>query len=131
MLLLSVGGIGYGLSALDAIEINVIRDRLPLYVMQSDGSIQNRYTVKILNKMTADMEVVITAKGPEGLIMIGADKAVTSRHGKVTPQTVFIRVPPDKLNAESVPITFRAEGSDAQGMLFVSERASVFIGPKR
>ncbi|MES9859075.1 MAG: cytochrome c oxidase accessory protein CcoG [Sedimenticola sp.] len=131
VLLLSVGGIGYGLSALDAIEINVIRDRLPLYVMQSDGSIQNRYTVKILNKMTADMEVVITAKGPEGLIMIGADKAVTSRHGKVTPQTVFIRVPPDKLNAESVPITFRAEGSDAQGMLFVSERASVFIGPKR
>ncbi|MES9897933.1 MAG: cytochrome c oxidase accessory protein CcoG [Sedimenticola sp.] len=131
VLLLSLSGIAYGLSTLDAIEIKVIRDRMPLFVMQSDGSIQNRYTLKVLNKMTADMDVVVTAKGPEGLVMIGADKAVPSRHGRVTPHTVFIRVSPESLDAESVPITFRAEGKDAEGTLFVSERDSVFIGPNK
>ena len=58
---LSLVGIAYGLSTLDAIEIKVIHARQPLFVMQSDGSIQNKYTVKILNKMTEDMEVTISA----------------------------------------------------------------------
>ncbi len=131
VLLLSVTGIFYGVTSLDAIEIKVIRDRQPLYVVQSDGEIQNRYTIKILNKMTADMDVAISAEGPEGLVIIGADKLVTSRHGRVTPHTIFIRVPPGNLAAESVPITFMARGEDLQGQPFISKRNSVFIGPKK
>lgn len=131
VLLLSVTGIFYGVTSLDAIEIKVIRDRQPLYVVQSDGEIQNRYTIKVLNKMTADMDVAISAEGPEGLVIIGADKLVTSRHGRVTPHTIFIRVPPGNLAAESVPITFMARGEDLQGQPFISKRNSVFIGPKK
>ena len=38
VLMLSLVGIAYGLSTLEAIEIKVIHDRQPLFVIQSDGS---------------------------------------------------------------------------------------------
>ena len=131
VLTLAVAGIAYGLSSLDAIEIKVIHARQPLYVMQSDGSIQNKYTLKVLNKMTADMDVEISAVGPEGLKVVGNEKPVNAIKGKVTPRTIFVRVPRENVKQESGPITFRAEGRDSEGNLFVSERESVFIGPKR
>ena len=131
ILALSLSGISYGLSSLDAIEIKVIHARQPLFVMQSDGSVQNRYTVKVLNKMTEDMDVTISATGPEGLVIIGADQPVSAGRGKVTPRTLFVRVPRQSLQQESEPIIFRGEAQDAEGMLFVTERESVFIGPDR
>ena len=130
VLLFSLLGIAYGLSTLDAIEIKVLHARQPLFVMQSDGSIRNRYTVKVLNKMTADMDVTITASGLEGLVVTGAEEPVNSRHGKVTPRTVFVSVPRANIPGESVPIRFRAEGKDASGQTYISERDSVFVGPR-
>jgi len=131
VLALSLIGIAYGLSTLDAIEIKVIHARQPLFVLQSDGSIQNRYTVKILNKMTQDMDVKISASGIEGLQIVGAEKPIFSRRGKVTPRTVFIRVPRASIIDESMSIQFRAEGTDQSGQPFVSERQSIFMGPAK
>jgi len=129
VLALSLVGIAYGLSTLDAIEIKVIHARQPLFVMQSDGSIQNKYTVKILNKMTSDIEVTLNATGLEGLQMIGADKPITARHGKVTARTIFVKVPRANIGGESVPINFRGDGKDEDDQPFVSERQSIFMGP--
>jgi len=131
ILTLAISGIAYGLASLDAIEIKVLHARQPLFVLQSDGSIQNKYTLKILNKMTSDMDVTISARGPRNLVLVGAEKPVKSRHGKVTPRTVFVRVPREHVLEETRPIVFRAEGRDEDGQLFVSERENVFIGPKR
>jgi len=131
VLTLALSGIAYGLSTLDAIEIKVIHARQPLFVQQSDGSIQNKYTVKVLNKMTADMDIHISATGPRGLVVVGNEKPVRARHGNVTPRTIFVRVPRENVTTESGPITFRGEGKDSQGNPFVSERESVFIGPRR
>jgi len=129
VLVFSVLGIGYGISSLDAIEIKVIHARQPLFVLQSDGSIQNGYTVKILNKLNEDLEVAITASGIEGLQLVGAEKPISARHGKVTPRTMFVRVPRASISGESMPVVFRAEGNGRNGQHFVSERQSVFMGP--
>ena len=47
------GGIGLALLIVlamrDTLDVNVIRDRNPLYVTLSDGSIRNGYEIKILN----------------------------------------------------------------------------------
>ena len=131
VLAFSLVGIAYGLSTLDAIEIKVIHARQPLFVLQSDGSIQNKYTVKILNKMNEDIEVRITADGIEGLQLSGADKPIEARHGKVTPRTIFVRVPRASISGESMPVMFRAEGREQNGQPLVSERQSVFMGPAR
>jgi polyferredoxin len=123
-------GIGLGLNSLDALELKVIHARQPLFVLQSDGSIQNKYTLKILNKTTQDIPVFISAAGPEGLILVDADQEITARHGKVTPRTVFVRVPQENLLAENTKLVFQIEGK-LGGELLSSQRDSVFIGPSR
>ena len=35
------------------LDVNVLRDRNPLYVKLSDGGVRNGYTVKLLNKLYA------------------------------------------------------------------------------
>lgn len=131
VLLLSVAGIAYGMATLDAIEIKVIHSRQPLYVLQSDGSIQNKYTIKVLNKLTEDLQVTITAPDIEGLVLVGADEPVTARKGMVTPRTLFVRIPRDKLTVESQPLVFYAETTDSSGKRLISRRESVFIGPDK
>ncbi|MCU7847793.1 MAG: cytochrome c oxidase accessory protein CcoG [Candidatus Thiodiazotropha sp. (ex Lucinoma kastoroae)] len=127
---LALVGIAYGLTSLAPLELKVIHERQPLFVLQSDGSIQNKYTLKVLNKMAMDIAVTISAKGPEGLVMVDEDLVTTARHGGVTPRTVFIRVPKPLLTAETLPITFTVRGEYDNEMLEGS-RESVFIGPKR
>ncbi|MEH6651267.1 MAG: cytochrome c oxidase accessory protein CcoG [Motiliproteus sp.] len=129
ILLLALSGIIYGLSTLDAIELKVLHERQPLFVMQSDGSIQNKYTLKVLNKLTHDAEVTVTASGPEGLVLVGADSGFVARHGNASAHNVFVRVPADLLNVGSVPITFTVVSTQGEG--FSSSRTSVFIGPDK
>lgn len=126
----ALGGIVFGLSTLGSLELKVIHSRQPLFVLQSDGSIQNKYTLKILNKMPDDLPVTISAEGPKGLVLVDAKNKVLAHHGKVTPHTVFVRVPKANLRAETTPITFYVRG-EAEGKTLEGMRKSVFIGPKR
>lgn len=130
ILMLAWTGILFGLNSLDAIQLKVLHERQPLFVLQSDGSIQNKYTLKMLNKQTEDLELMISASGPENLVLVGADKAVTARNGTVSSSTVFVRVPRKNLAEESAPIVFRVQGVGRGGELLSSERKSVFIGPR-
>lgn len=131
ILLSAMGGIVYGLSSLDALDLKVIHDRQPLFVMQSDGSIQNKFTLKVVNKMTQDIAVTIRATGPQGLKLVGVDEPLIARHGRVTPRTVFVRVPRQNIVEESASIRFYVEGRSSDGSVLSSERESVFFGPKR
>jgi cytochrome c oxidase accessory protein FixG len=126
----AIAGIAFGLSSLDALELKVIHARQPLYVLQSDGSIQNKYTLKVLNKTTQDIPVNISITGPEGAILVDGDQQITARHGQVTPRTVFVRVPQENLTAENSPLIFHITG-EAEEQVFRSQRQSVFIGPPR
>jgi polyferredoxin len=48
------------------LEINVLHDRNPAYVLLSDGSIRNGYTVKILNKLHEPREFELEVSGLAG-----------------------------------------------------------------
>jgi cytochrome c oxidase accessory protein FixG len=126
---LALIGIGYGLTSLAPLELKVIHSRQPLFVLQSDGSIQNKYTMKILNKMGEDISATITAAGPKGLILVDADKPITARHGMVTSHTVFVRIQEADLEQETTPITFTVSG-EYNGNILSGDRKSVFIGPR-
>ncbi len=130
---IALAGIIYGLSGMESIELKVIHARQPLFVLQSDGTIQNRYTLKVLNKLPEDMDVKVSVKehNLKGLTLHGVEKPVKANHGTVTPVTVFVKVPKKNLTEQSVPLTFVVEGKDGTGQVYQSERESVFIGPKR
>jgi cytochrome c oxidase accessory protein FixG len=124
-------GIGFGLSSLDAIELKVLHARQPLFVMQSDGSVQNRYTLKVLNKLTERITVNISATGPEGLVLVGAEEPVDAREANITARTVFVRVPRENLASDAEPIVFHIEGTSSEGLNLKAKRDSVFIGPRK
>ncbi|MFT6559092.1 MAG: cytochrome c oxidase accessory protein FixG [Sneathiella sp.] len=63
-LLSVVGGVMlFTLLNRSVLDVNVIRDRNPLFVTLSDGQIRNGYTVKILNKIHEDRRFQITIEG--------------------------------------------------------------------
>ena len=130
ILLAALSGILYGLTALDPIELKVLHERAPLFATLSDGSIQNKYTLKILNKQNEDLEVRISAYGPAGMQLIGADEPVKVRKGFVSPAIVFVKVPRQHLKSEREEIVFRIEASRPDGQTIATERTSIFIGPK-
>ena len=131
ILVAAISGIVYGLSSLNAIDLTVLHERSPLYVTLSDGSIQNKYTLKMLNKMPEELRVRISASGPDGLDLLGADEPVPIHAGGVTPAVVFVKVPKKSLTGEQGPIVFRVEATRPNGQAVKSERTSVFIGPHR
>jgi cytochrome c oxidase accessory protein FixG len=131
ILVAAISGIVYGLSSLNAIDLTVLHERSPLFVTLSDGSIQNKYTLKMLNKMPEPLSVRISASGPEGLALMGADEPVPIHEGGVTPAVVFAKVPKRNLTREQEPIVFRVEATRSNGQVVDSERTSVFIGTRR
>lgn len=131
ILLIALSGVFYGISSLDAIELKVLHSRLPLYVVKSDGSIRNKYTLKILNKTTSDMQVKVTASGQKNIQIMGAEEPIHALHGNVTPKTVFVSVHKNDIKQESSPITFHIEGTGADGVVYSSSRKSVFFGPAK
>jgi cytochrome c oxidase accessory protein FixG len=107
ILLLALTGIGYGITHLGTMELKVIHERSPLFVQLSDGSIQNRYDIKILNKQDKPVSVMITAEGPEGLKLSDSAKALKIHPGKLLSHIVYVKVPRKNLEESRVPLIFK------------------------
>jgi uncharacterized membrane protein len=105
----------------------VIHERQPLFVLQSDNTIQNKFELKILNKTDNDEKVKLTVVGPEGLKVKGVDEILDIKSAKVTPYTVFLTVPKNNLKSAREPVTFHVEmiGQEAE-----VKYESMFFGPK-
>lgn len=129
ILLLAFAGIMYGLTHLGALKLQVIPGRQPLFVQLSDGAIQNKYDIKVLNKTGEDMYVKISASGAPGQRLIGADTPLLAHHGKSSSYTVYVRVPHENLSSDATPIEFRVE-SLGQEINYVTYQ-SVFMSPRK
>ena len=80
------------LSLRPAIGLNVLHDRNPLFVMLSDGSIQNGYDIKILNMTQQPQELVLSIEGLDGATLAGpslTDAAARQLHVTVEPDLVL------------------------------------------
>ena len=125
----AVVGIAYGIANISSIDLKVLHERQPLFVPLKDGSIQNKYVLKVMNKTSKDLSLALTAVGPEGLTLVGGDEGFAATHGKVNELTVFVRVPRAKLREEMTPLTFKVEAENAPDV--TSSYQSVFVGPAR
>lgn len=128
IMLLALSGIVYGLATLGSLELRVLHERQPLFVMESDGSIQNKYQLKILNKTENDMQVSLQITGHDHVNLEGVEETIPVPHGKVSAHTIFIRIPGDQLKSERIPLTLKIE--DTGNPQFNAEYKSMFFGPK-
>ena len=112
-------------------DINVLRDRNPLFVPLSDGGIRNSYTVKLINKKHERRVFRLSVEGLEG-----ANVAIVGAFGvpnvEVDPARVeahrMVVVAPGKSVRESTDIVIVATDIFT-GQRF--ENGTTFKGPRR
>jgi cytochrome c oxidase accessory protein FixG len=114
-LLAAIGGIMlFQLLTRSDIDINVLRDRNPLFTPLSDGGVRNGFTFKVLNKARVQRTFTVTAKGVDGLLLtlVGAEAGaepvvyVTAGADRVQTFRLLATSPAGALKSESVPIRF-------------------------
>jgi cytochrome c oxidase accessory protein FixG len=129
IILLALSGIVYGLTHLGSMTLRVIPERQPLFVSMSDGSIQNKYDFKVLNKTDKDLHVKVSVEGGvEGQVIIGAEEPPLTHHGRGTSFTIFIKAPGANVTHEVTPIEFKVVAIEDPTVS--AEYDSKFNGPK-
>jgi cytochrome c oxidase accessory protein FixG len=99
----------YGLMTRDRLEMNVLHDRNPQYVVLSDGSIRNGYTVKLLNKIPEQRTVTVSLDELPGATMnvVGLDHEESS--------TITVTLEPDRTRSLKVYVRQPREGAKSPG----------------
>ncbi|KKD62321.1 4Fe-4S ferredoxin [Grimontia sp. AD028] len=101
-------------SAVQPMGLDVIRDRTQLFKTNSDGLIENTYTLKILNKTQSPETYSLTVKGLDGVEWYGKQE-VTLTAGEIFTLPISLGVDPYELSAPVANITFvleRQSGDD-------------------
>ena len=104
-----VGGIMlFALLTRDTLHLNVLRDRNPLFVTLSDGSVRNGYTLKIVNKEHMEKTLTVSVDGLEGATLF---EPLSGQRGRIDVATdpdslasikLYVSVPPDRLAARDL-----------------------------
>ncbi len=130
IILAALGGIVWGLTHMGAMTLKVLHERQPLYVSMSDGSIQNKYDFKVLNKTDKDFQIkVLVEGGIKDQVIIGAENQPMTHHGRGTSFTIFVRAPNSNILRDVTPIHFHIESLDDPAVY--AEYTSKFYGPKK
>ncbi len=118
----------------DRLEVNVLHDRNPQFVLESDGSIRNGYTVRILNMIAAPREIEVSLEGlPDANMKINGINQPPARSFTVsvepdeaTTLKVFVTLAGDKVEDDNQEFQFIAkdQGSDERDVY-----EAVFMGP--
>lgn len=128
ILLMALGGVIYGFISLSPTEFKVTHNRQPLFVSLSDGSIQNRYTLKMLNKTKQPISVRYQVTGVEGATLQDSGEIVEIKPGHVVPMQALVRVPASEINSPTMPMYFEVEVIDNPSLN--SRYKTVFMGPQ-
>jgi len=102
-------GLVVALLSRDRLEINVLHDRNPQFVMESDGSIRNGYTVRLLNMIPEPRTIMLTLDGmPEATMKIigisdvpGREFAIEAAPDKAMALKVYVTLPKDEAKSEA------------------------------
>ena len=109
----------YGLSTQATMVVNVLRDRAPPFILMSDGSIRNAYTVKIVNRENYTRDLKITVEGPDGMVVgavgekaEGATVTLDAPGDTVRSVRIFATMPPGAAHGASIPVIVRVLDPD-------------------
>lgn len=90
----------------ERLGVNVLQDRNPQYVLLSDGSIRNGYTVKLLNMVPQPRDFTLSVEGLPDARVVVQDVAPQ------TDDTYIISVEPDRVRTLRLFISMPAESID-------------------
>jgi len=106
----------FALLTRDFAGINVLHDRNPIFVTQSDGSVRNGYTVRLLNKRAHARHFMLHVEGMPagtkveavGVDTVFADRPIIEVDRDTTREVrILVTSPPGVKMPESTPVKFR------------------------
>ena len=121
----------YSLIARPALELHVLHDRNPVFVMLSSGEIRNGYTLKILNKTYEHKTYTLSVDGlPNAQIDVKAAGDITKDNLYVAANSVgtfHVNIrseiePSEKRDIQFVLTDNKTEISDSYDSVFISKR---------
>ncbi len=119
----------YKLTYSGPLRMTVIAERQPLFVVESNGAIQNKYTLKLVNETGQDFHVTFNSiSNMKDLSVLGTETPLLIKHGKVNVYTIFIRVPEKYVTQEVTAIEFKVQSTEDQTMQATYK--TIFHGPK-
>jgi cytochrome c oxidase accessory protein FixG len=104
----------------DRLEVNVLHDRNPQYVLESDGSIRNGYTIRLLNMIPEPRTILLSLDGlPDATMKING-------HASEDDRQFAVSVDPDKATTLKVFVTLPADAlpDGSEGFGFIAEDRS-------
>ena len=104
MLVAVVAVMVVALSNRSVLDVNVLRDRNPLFVRLADGGLRNGYTIKLLNKTYSTRSYALTVEG-----LVGAKLTIIGTEGE---DAAKLAVAPDDLRAIKAYVTLRGPEAD-------------------
>jgi cytochrome c oxidase accessory protein FixG len=128
VLLLMSGLLVFEIASRKPLEIDIIKDRVPMYRETGNGLIENVFTLKILNKSQLSQRYRIYVDDLEGHIYIGKDEVIVAG-GEVLNIPLSIAINPNKLIQESTEFRFRVESIDNQNDPVKVQEISKFLYP--
>ena len=123
----------------DRLDVNIVKDRNPLYTKLSDGGLRNGYQFKVLNMKQEPLTFRIEMQGlpegsfqGEGLTMVNPREATVNVDAdKLKNVKIYVTMPPNTIKAEANDLAFKVTevGPAGEGESVVT--ATVFHGPKK
>ncbi|MDL2403480.1 cytochrome c oxidase accessory protein CcoG [Rhizobium mayense] len=99
----------------ERLELNVLHDRNPQYVLESDGSIRNGYSLRVLNMVPMPRKIEIRLEGLDGATMKIPE---LSKEGG---RSFSVEAPADQVTTFKAYVTQHARAAAASEFLFVVE----------
>lgn len=105
----------------ERLDLNVVHDRNPQYVMESDGSIRNGYTIRILNMVPQPRTIRLSVEGlPRAVMKIngipenkGQSYDVPVKPDEATALKVFVTLPKGDVSWQSEEFRFVVEDPES------------------
>lgn len=103
----------WGLLTRATLELNVLRDRTPPFVVLSDGSIRNAFTVKLVNKANEPRDLVLTVHAEVPIEVRAIGEEFTGDHATIKAEgdgvralRVMVTAPPHAAAHATFPLSF-------------------------
>jgi cytochrome c oxidase accessory protein FixG len=128
VLLLMSGLLVFEIVSRKPLELDIIKDRVPMYRETGNGLIENVFTLKILNKSQITQRYRIYVDNLEGHTLIGENEATVSG-GEVFNLPLSIAISPKNLTQESTEFSFRVESINHDNSPIKVQEISKFLYP--
>lgn len=126
---IAAGVMIYGLATIAPMKLNILHERAPLFVLLSDGSIQNKFIIKVVNKTDKPMMVQLSADGIAGMSVEGTADLLHVEPGNVGSTSILVKAPRESLTSDNTPVTIHAK--DTNNPEIQQSYESMFIAPKK